>query len=87
MSIQSLKKAVDLAGGQTALARALTRPGRTITQAHVWKWLHSPNPDVMPPAEYCPDIERITGVRCEELRSDVNWGVLRGTGNKSREAA
>lgn len=29
------------------------------------------------PAEKCPDIEAITGVRCEELRPDVNWAVLR----------
>ena len=29
------------------------------------------------PAERCPDIERATGVRCEELRPDVNWAVLR----------
>lgn len=33
------------------------------------------------PAEYCPDIERVTGgaVRCEDLRPDVDWSVLRGT--------
>lgn len=31
------------------------------------------------PAEYCPAIERATGgmVRCEELRPDVEWDVLR----------
>ena len=31
------------------------------------------------PAERCPDIEFLTGgkVRCEELRPDVNWSVLR----------
>lgn len=31
------------------------------------------------PAEHCPEIERVTGglVRCEELRPDVNWAVLR----------
>jgi len=31
------------------------------------------------PAEQCPAIERATGgvVRCEELRPDVAWGVLR----------
>lgn len=31
------------------------------------------------PAEHCPDAEELTGgdVRCEELRPDVNWGVLR----------
>ena len=36
------------------------------------------------PAERCPQIERATGgaVRCEDLRPDVDWAVLRG-----REAA
>ena len=31
------------------------------------------------PAERCPAIERATGgaVRCEDLRPDVEWGVLR----------
>jgi DNA-binding transcriptional regulator YdaS (Cro superfamily) len=29
------------------------------------------------PAEHCPAIERATGVRCEELRPDVPWEVLR----------
>ena len=33
------------------------------------------------PAEYCPRIEAATGglVRCEDLRPDVRWDVLRGT--------
>ncbi|MCB0252548.1 MAG: helix-turn-helix domain-containing protein [Anaerolineae bacterium] len=31
------------------------------------------------PAERCPDIERATGgvVRCEDLRPDIDWSVLR----------
>lgn len=31
------------------------------------------------PAEYCPAIERATSgrVRCEDLRPDVDWAVLR----------
>lgn len=33
------------------------------------------------PAEHCPAIERATGgaVRCEDLRPDIDWGVLRAT--------
>jgi DNA-binding transcriptional regulator YdaS (Cro superfamily) len=87
MAIEPLKKAVQLLGGQTATAKAV---GRGIVQAHVWKWLNSPNPDVMPPAEYCPAIERATGgaVRCEELRPDVEWSVLRRKcGDAIEEAA
>lgn len=31
------------------------------------------------PSEHCPTCERLTGgaVTCEELRPDVEWGVLR----------
>lgn len=29
------------------------------------------------PADKCPDIEQATGIKCEELRPDVNWAVLR----------
>ncbi len=34
-----------------------------------------------PPAERCPDIERATNgaVRCEDLRPDVDWSVLRNS--------
>ena len=34
------------------------------------------------PAEYCPLVERATNgaVRCEEMRPDVDWAYLRGTG-------
>lgn len=74
MSIESLQKAVDKAGGQTALAALV---GRGVKQSHVWAWLNSVNPDHMPPAEYCPAIEKATGVPCEELRPDIEWAVLR----------
>lgn len=81
MCIESLQKAIRIAGSQTALAAALSTPERRLVQANIWKWLNSPNPERMPPAEYCPDIERATGgaVTCEDLRPDVNWSVLRGT--------
>lgn len=48
------------------LARKL---GRTRGAVNQWK--------KQVPAEVCPEIERLTGVRCEELRPDVAWGVLR----------
>jgi DNA-binding transcriptional regulator YdaS (Cro superfamily) len=34
------------------------------------------------PAERCIQIEAATGgqVRCEDMRPDINWAVLRGTG-------
>lgn len=80
MSIEALEKALSVIGSKTAMAKVCQKPHRRLTQAHVTKWLKSPNPDQMPPAEYCPDIERATRgeVRCEELRPDVDWAVLRG---------
>jgi DNA-binding transcriptional regulator YdaS (Cro superfamily) len=83
MSIESLQKAVGILGGQTATAKALSRSGRKISQTHIWNWLNSPNPDQMPPSDYCPDIELATNgrVTCEQLRPDVNWSVLRCSGS------
>lgn len=77
MAIEYLLEAVKLAGGQTALADALKRTNPLIRQGHVQKWLRSPNPEKMPPAEYCPAIERLTGVRCEDMRPDVDWAYIR----------
>lgn len=41
---EALLKTVDVAGGQSALAKALTkrmkRESRPIRQGHVWKWLN-----------------------------------------------
>lgn len=57
----------------TALARKLTERGHKVTDHRtVYQWTKT-----RVPAEYCPDIEALTGVRCEDLRSDVNWSVLR----------
>lgn len=88
MSIESLQKAIEILGGQSATARAVSTPSRKIGQPNVYKWLNSPNPDQMPPAEYCPAIERATGgkVRCEELRPDVDWSYLRKTCKESAAA-
>lgn len=36
------------------------------------------------PAEHCPAIERETGIRCEVLRPDVPWGVLRQSRSKTK---
>lgn len=58
-------------GGQAELARVLK-----VTPAAVNQWCRSTR-DV--PAERCPEIERATNgaVRCEDLRPDVAWEVLR----------
>ncbi len=63
-----LDRAIEVAGGMTKMAKALGLSGHAV----VYQWKRT-----RVPAEKCPDIEVLTGVRCEELRPDVNWAVLR----------
>jgi DNA-binding transcriptional regulator YdaS (Cro superfamily) len=64
-----LDRAIELAGGITALARGVGVKSHAVVQQ--WRLNRVP-------AEHCPAIEALTGVPCEELRSDVKWSVLRG---------
>lgn len=66
-----IDKAAEILGSQKALADHL---GVTRGAVNQWK-----DPGRKVPAEHCPEIERATGavVRCEELRPDVAWDVLR----------
>lgn len=72
--VKALQRAVELAGGQTELARRLTEvlddPRKTVKQAHVWNWL---NRDKQTPAEYARLIEGIVEgqVTRYALRPDV----------------
>ena len=68
----ALRRAVEILGGQVGLARACGYQDRR----NVWPWVSTDRPL---PAELCPLIERATGgrVRCEELRPDVAWDVIR----------
>jgi len=61
-------------GGPSKAAAALGVPRYQTVQ----QWIASGS---VPP-KYCPPIERETGgrIRCEDLRPDVDWGYLRGTG-------
>lgn len=58
-------------GGQTALAAAIGCQPQL-----VWQWSRGLR---RVPAARCPAIERATGgqVRCEELRPDIDWAVVR----------
>jgi DNA-binding transcriptional regulator YdaS (Cro superfamily) len=69
--MHALDKAAEIIGSQTALANLLKVSKGAVSQ---WK-----EPGRRVPAEHCPLIERATGgaVRCEELRSDMAWDVLR----------
>lgn len=71
-----LSEAVAIAGGQSALARALSiYTGKKVGQSHVRTWLcrSLKNGFRGLPAEYCIPIEKITNgrVRASDLRPDV----------------
>lgn len=64
----ALDEAINIAGGVGVLAG---RIGVAPSAPSMWRKRQSV------PAEYCPAIERETGVRCERLRPRVAWDVLR----------
>jgi DNA-binding transcriptional regulator YdaS (Cro superfamily) len=71
----ALQRVAAILGGQAAVASACGFTDRR----HVWPWFNTPR---RVPAEHCPALERATRakgqpVRCEELREDVAWEVLR----------
>lgn len=69
----ALLRAIGQAGGKTALMRKLNERGHDIKSHNVIsQWEKGGTP-----AKYCPDIEAITSVPCEQLNPDVNWSVLR----------
>ena len=67
-----VRSAARLVGNRTLLAKSLG-----VSKGAVWQWEHK----ARVPAERCPDIERLTNgaVRCEDLRPDVDWSVLRNS--------
>jgi DNA-binding transcriptional regulator YdaS (Cro superfamily) len=67
--MSALHQAIDHCGGLTRLAAAIG-----VSPQRVSNWVERGVP-----AERCPDIERATAgaVRCEDLRPDVAWQVLR----------
>lgn len=81
--VDALAEAVKIAAGQSALADKLSALAPSpVSQARVWNWV---NRDQRAPAEMCPFIERLTGVACERLRPDVDWGYLRTETAPSRK--
>ncbi|MDP8051037.1 helix-turn-helix domain-containing protein [Pasteurella atlantica] len=70
---EGIQRAINICGSQTKLADLLG-----LTKAQVWQWL---NCFVKVSAERCIEIEKLTKgqVRCEELRPDIDWSVLRNS--------
>lgn len=69
---QAAKQAVALLGGSVQAARRLRVKNERYQTVQAWLRTRVP-------AEYCPLIEReLQGqVTCEQLRPDIEWGVLR----------
>ena len=71
--MEAFLRAIEIAGSRLRLAEligvASSTPGMWVFRKKV-------------PAEHCPAIERETGVRCEELRPDVPWEVLRNSSKR-----
>lgn len=65
MDTTSICKAVEVAGGQTALANLIN-----VSQGLVWQWC---NGRLKVPAERCGDIEQATGgaITRADLRPDI----------------
>jgi DNA-binding transcriptional regulator YdaS (Cro superfamily) len=64
-------EALDAAIGDLGVTAFAARIGVAQSTVSMWKARGRV------PAEACPAIERETGVRCERLRPDVPWEVLR----------
>lgn len=77
-----LKNAIEICGGQTALAKAIG-----VQQPNIWNWLHRAGGVV--PAEYCLKIESATNgeVTRYDLRPDVFGPAPSNSKQTQKEAA
>ena len=71
MKTHPIDEAAEIVGSQASLAEKL---GVSRSALNQWK-----DEGRRVPAEHCPDIEELTDgrVRCESLRPDIPWSVLR----------
>jgi len=76
-----IERAADIVGSQVALSKELH-----VSKALVSLWVNGASRVA---AQHCPLIERLTDgqVRCEELRPDIQWGLLRATDCPTQKAA
>lgn len=85
---QIIKKLKDQGFSQKALAELIGSDQSTIC-----RWANGVGPEprfsvglhLIRLAD-CPAIEQLAGVRCGELRPDVEWSVLRGPGASVQES-
>jgi DNA-binding transcriptional regulator YdaS (Cro superfamily) len=74
MSKESLLNAIEIVGGQVALANEICAriPDCKVRQGHIWKWLNL-SKEPVPPAEYVIAIAQAVDYRItpHELRPDI----------------
>ena len=64
-AMTGLEKAIEIAGGQAALARLIN-----VKQAHVWYWLNKPKR--VPAEQVAPIVDALNGgISRQELRPDL----------------
>lgn len=73
-----LDQAIRLAGGMTKMAQDLNLSGHAV----IYQWKKT-----RIPAEHCMPVERLTGVKCEQLRPDLDWDVLLSRPRRRKDAA
>lgn len=66
--LEALQKAVDIAGGQTELAKSIDPTQKKLRQQNIWTWL---NRDKKTSAKWVVKVSQATGVSCHELRPDI----------------
>lgn len=78
-NLEAIQEACKAVGGQAAMSRRLGVSSPTVNQ-----WTTGTR---QIPAERCPEIEKATNgaVTCEDLRPDVDWKYLRGTGRDQND--
>jgi DNA-binding transcriptional regulator YdaS (Cro superfamily) len=75
-SVAALQRAAVAAGGPAGLARGLDK---SLQQVQAWSLPCDSEQARSIPIEVCPLIEKLYGVRCEDLRPDQSdyWALLR----------
>lgn len=66
-----LERAIAKFGSLAGMARALNLSGYQVIQ----EWRRQGRV----PAEHCPEVEKATGVPCEQLNAKVDWAYLRSS--------
>ena len=75
--MSKIHEAIERMGGLTAAGACLG-----VSKGVVFQWK---NRDRIP-AEYCPQVERFTGILCEHLNDKVDWAYLRAAADPSPPA-